>query len=147
MPAMPTKKSETGFSDAEKAAMKERAAESRRRAKATPEELEAEQLEKIAAMAPSDRALATRLHELVQEHAPELRAKTWYGMPAYQNAAGKTVVFFQDAAKFKYRYATLGFQDAANIDEGGFWPTSWALAEMTPEIEQRIAELLRRAVS
>lgn len=132
----------------EKQAMKETMAErSKARKKMTPEQLEAEVLEKVAVMAPADRAIAERIHGLVKTHAPSLQAKTWYGMQAYCNAEGKTVVFFQDSGKFKTRYCTLGFQDAAQLDEGSMWPTSYAVNEITPAIEQQITELIKRAVS
>ena len=132
----------------EKQAMKETMAErSKARKKMTPEQLEAEVLEKVAVMAPADRAIAEKIHELVKTHAPSLQAKTWYGMQAYCNAEGKTVVFFQDSGKFKTRYCTLGFQDAAQLDEGSMWPTSYAVNEITPAIEKQITELIKRAVS
>ncbi len=132
----------------EKQAMKETMAErSKARKKMTPEQLEAEVLEKVAVMAPADRAIAERIHGLVKTHAPSLQAKTWYGMQAYCNAEGKTVVFFQDSGKFKTRYCTLGFQDAAQLDEGSMWPTSYAVNEITPAIEKQITELIKRAVS
>ncbi|BDS49501.1 DUF1801 domain-containing protein [Rhodoluna sp. KAS3] len=132
----------------EKQAMKETMAErSKARKKMTPEQLEAEVLEKVAVMAPADRAIAEKIHELVKTHAPSLQPKTWYGMQAYCNAEGKTVVFFQDSGKFKTRYCTLGFQDAAQLDEGSMWPTSYAVNEITPAIEKQITELIKRAVS
>ena len=132
----------------EKQAMKETMAErSKARKKMTPEQLEAEVLEKVAAMAPADRAIAENVHGLVKTHAPSLQAKTWYGMQAYCNAEGKTVVFFQDSGKFKTRYCTLGFQDAAHLDEGSMWPTSYAVNEITPAIEKQITELIKRSVS
>ncbi len=138
-----------GFSAAERAAMKERAAELRAVGKKGAKAADGLQavLDKIAEMAPQDRALAERVHVTVTETAPELSAKTWYGMPAYSNADGKIVVFFQDAGKFNYRYSTLGFQDAANLDDGELWPVSYALAKWTPEVEKRIAELVRAAIS
>ena len=98
-------------------------------------------------MAPADRALAERVHMVVTEHAPDLTPKTWYGMPAYANEDGKVVIFFQDAGKFDYRYATLGFQDSANLDDGDMWPISYALTKWTPEVEKRVVELVERAVS
>ncbi len=132
----------------EEQAMKETMAErSKARKKMTPEQLEAEVLEKVAVMARADRAIAERIHELVKAHAPSLQAKTWYGMQAYCNAEGKTVVFFQDSGKFKTRYCTLGFQDAAQLDEGSMWPTSYAVNEITPANEKQITELIKRAVS
>jgi uncharacterized protein YdhG (YjbR/CyaY superfamily) len=98
-------------------------------------------------MAPEDRALAERVHVTITSTAPELLPKTWYGMPAYANAEGKVVVFFQDAGKFKYRYATLGFQDAANIDDGDLWPVAYALIRWSPAVEKKVVELVRAAVS
>ena len=103
-------------------------------------------LEKIAAMPPADRVLAERIHALVRKTAPELAPRTWYGMPAYAQD-GKVVCFFQDAAKFKARYATLGFSDTARLDDGELWPTSYALTKLTPAAEKRIVDLLKRAVS
>jgi uncharacterized protein YdhG (YjbR/CyaY superfamily) len=138
-----------GFSAEEKAAMKERArelkAESGRGARSNTDG-ESEVLAKIAEMAETDRQTAQRLHELVKASAPALSAKTWYGMPAYA-LDGKVICFFQDAKKFKSRYATLGFSDAANLDEGDMWPTSFALKELTPAVEERIAALIRKAVT
>jgi uncharacterized protein YdhG (YjbR/CyaY superfamily) len=103
-------------------------------------------LEKIAGMPPADRALAKRIHALVKENAPELTPRTWYGMPAYARD-GKVVCFFQNASKFKARYATLGFSDNANLDDGAMWPTSFALTKLSADDEARIAALLKRAVS
>ena len=126
--------------------MKEAAAEAKRAKAALGKEAEAQVcLEKIAAMAPADRALAERVHEIVTAAAPELEVKTWYGMPAYAKD-GKAVVFFQDAGKFKSRYATLGFQDTAALDDGAFWPTSFALTAIDDTVAARIAELVKRAV-
>ncbi|MEU1808838.1 hypothetical protein O7622_13425 [Micromonospora sp. WMMD1076] len=138
-----------GFSAEERAAMKERAAELRAEGKKgakKADELQAV-LDRIAQMAPEDRELAERVHMTITSAAPELSPKTWYGMPAYANAAGKIVVFFQDAGKFKYRYSTLGFQEAANLDDGDMWPASFALVKWSPEVEKKIAELVRTAVS
>jgi uncharacterized protein YdhG (YjbR/CyaY superfamily) len=104
-------------------------------------------LDSIAAMAPEDRALAERVHVTVTAAAPELSPKTWYGMPAYANADGKVVVFFQDSGKFKYRYSTLGFQDAANLDDGDLWPASYALRKWSPVVEKKVTELVKTAVS
>ena len=101
----------------------------------------------IAEMKGPDRAMAERLHEIITASAPALSPKTWYGMPAYADKDGKVVCFFQAAQKFNYRYATLGFQDAANLDEGAMWPTSFALKKLTAADESRIAELVKRAVS
>lgn len=137
-----------GWSDAERAAMQERAAELRAEGKGGAKKAEALQaaLDRIASMAGLDRSLAEHVHSVVTTHAPALSPKTWYGMPAYANAAGKVVVFFQDAGKFESRYATLGFQDAATLDDGDLWPTTYALVAWTPEVEQRVVELVRRAV-
>ncbi|HEU5107540.1 MAG TPA: hypothetical protein VFT95_03105, partial [Micromonosporaceae bacterium] len=104
-------------------------------------------LDRIAQMAPEDRALAERVHATVTATAPDLSARTWYGMPAYENANGKVVVFFQDAGKFNYRYSTLGFQDAANIDDGDMWPVSYALKKWSPAVETKVAELVKAAIS
>lgn len=133
------------FTAEEKAAMKEHAAEAKRAKAAKGKEADAQAcLDKIAAMAPADRALAEKVHEIVTRVAPELEVKTWYGMPAYAKA-GKAVVFFQDAGKFKARYSTLGFQDSASLDDGTFWPTSYALTAIDDEVEARITELMKRA--
>jgi uncharacterized protein YdhG (YjbR/CyaY superfamily) len=104
-------------------------------------------LDKVAKMAPADRALAERVHATVTKNAPDLSPKTWYGMPAYANADGKVVVFFQDSGKFKYRYSTLGFQEAANLDDGNIWPVSYALTKWSPAVEKKVAELVKAAVS
>ena len=130
------------FTAEEKAAMKE-AAKERKKGSANGE---ADVLEKIAEMSEPDRGMATRLHELVKETAPELAPRTWYGMPAYA-ADGKVVCFFQSAQKFKSRYATLGFSDRANLDDGALWPTSFALKDLTPAEEKKIAALVKKAVS
>ncbi|WBC04863.1 hypothetical protein [Micromonospora sp. WMMA1976] len=138
-----------GFSAEERAAMKERAAELRaegRKGAKKADDLQAV-LDRIAQMAPEDRKLAERVHATITAAAPDLSAKTWYGMPAYANAAGKIVVFFQDAGKFKYRYSTVGFQEAANLDDGDMWPASFALVRWSPEVEKKLAELVRAAVS
>lgn len=132
----------------EKQAMKDTMAErAKARKKMTPEQLEAEVLEKIGVMAPADQSIATKVHKIVRTHAPHLQPKTWYGMQAYCNADGKTVVFFQDAGKFKTRYCTLGFQDAANLDDGEMWPTSYAVNTLTPASEKQIIELVKRAAN
>ena len=148
---MPTKDAKTesdGFSAEERAAMKERAAELRAEGKRGAKKADGLQavLDRIAEMAPEDRALAERVHVVVTATAPELLPKTWYGMPAYTNADGKVVVFFQDAGKFNYRYSTLGFQDAANIDDGDMWPVSYALLQWSPVVEEKVVELVRAAV-
>src|SRR5213596_1929864 len=149
---MPTKSAQTtsdGFTAAELAAMKARAAELRAEGKQGAKKADGLQalLDKIAEMAPEDRALAERVHVTVTTTAPELLPKTWYGMPAYTNADGKVVVFFQDAGKFSYRYSTLGFQDAANLDDGDLWPVSYALKRWSPMVEKKVAELVKAAIS
>jgi uncharacterized protein YdhG (YjbR/CyaY superfamily) len=138
----------TTFSDEERAAMRERALELKAEARASKDKAAGERavLAKIAEMPEADRALAERLHEIVKASAPELSPKTWYGMPAYARD-GKVVCFFQAAAKFGARYATLGFNDTANLDEGHMWPTSFALAELTDAEEAKIAALVKKAVS
>lgn len=138
-----------GFTAEERAAMKERAAELRAEGRKGAKKADGLQavLERIAEMAPEDRALAERVHVTVTGAAPGLTPKTWYGMPAYADGDGQIVVFFQDAGKFKSRYASLGFQDAANLDDGDMWPVAFALARWTAEVEQRIAELVEAAVS
>jgi uncharacterized protein YdhG (YjbR/CyaY superfamily) len=149
MPAKNAKSQSDGFSAEERAAMKERAAELRAEGKQGAKKADGlqELLAKIAEMAPEDRALAERVHVTVTANAPELLPKTWYGMPAYANADGKVVVFFQDAGKFKYRYSTLGFQDAANLDDGNLWPVSYALKKWSPAVEKKVAELVKAAAS
>jgi len=134
----------TELTEEERAALKEHVRELKA-AKAGKVDGEADVLAKIAAMPAADRAMAERIHAIVKATAPELTARTWYGMPAYAKD-GKVVCFFQDAAKFKARYATLGFNDSANLDDGAMWPTSWALAKLTKADEQRIADLIRKAV-
>ncbi len=135
-----------GFTAEERAAMRERAKETKAAKRGKKGDGTADVLEKIAAMADDDRALAERVHEIVTTAAPELAPRTWYGMPAYAND-GKVVCFFQDAGKFKARYATLGFQDTANLDDGPMWPTSFALTELTPAVEKQIVALVKKAVS
>ena len=149
---MPAKKATTesdGFSAEERAAMKERAAELRAEGKKGAKKADGLQavLDAIAKMAPDDRALAERVHVTVMSAAPDLAPKTWYGMPAYANAADKVVVFFQDSGKFNYRYSTLGFQDSANLDDGDLWPTSYALQEWSPAVEKKIVALVTTATS
>jgi uncharacterized protein YdhG (YjbR/CyaY superfamily) len=149
---MTAQKAEThsdGFSAEERAAMKERAAELRAEGKKGAKQADGLQavLDRIAQMDPEDRALAERVHVAVTAAAPDLTPKTWYGMPSYANADGKIVVFFQDAGKFGYRYATLGFQDAANLDDGDLWPTSYALQKWSPQVEKRVIELVQAAIS
>jgi uncharacterized protein YdhG (YjbR/CyaY superfamily) len=138
-----------GFSAEERAAMKERAAELRAEGKKGSKQADGLEalLDRIAQMAPEDRALAERVHVAVTTAAPDLVPKTWYGMPAYANGDGKVVVFFQDSGKFGYRYSTLGFQDAANLDDGNLWPVSYALQRWSPAVEKRVLELVRAAVS
>ena len=149
MPAKSATSESDGFSAEERAAMKERAAELRAAGKKGAKKADGLQavLDRIAQMAPEDRALAERVHVIVTRTAPELTPKTWYGMPAYANADDKVVVFFQDAGKFNYRYSTLGFQDAATLDDGDLWPVSYALKQWSPEVEDRVAELVKAAVS
>ena len=149
MPAKDAQTQSDGFSAEERAAMKKRAAELRAEGKKGAKKADGLQmvLDAIAGMAPEDRALAERVHVTVTATAPELMPKTWYGMPAYANADGKVVIFFQDSGKFKYRYSTLGFQEAANLDDGDIWPVSYALAEWTPVVEKKVAELVKAAIS
>jgi hypothetical protein len=159
MKGIPTPATSTAATDAtsgrftaeERAAMKERAQEvkagARRglRGKKDKADGERDLLAKVAEMAGSDRAIAERLHALIRAAEPGLAATTWYGMPAYARD-GKVVCFFQDAAKFKTRYATLGFSDKANLDDGAMWPVTYALAELTPAAEARIVALVKKAV-
>ncbi len=135
------KKSE-GFTAEEKAAMKARAKE----LKAAAEGEEAV-LSALAAMSPDDRALGERIHAIVKETTPDLTPKTWYGMPAYANKDGKVVLYFRNAEKFKERYAMLGFNDTADLDDGSMWPVAFALTKLTKADEARIAKLLKQAVS
>ena len=138
-------KSTSGFTKEERAAMRERARELK--AEERRENGENAVLAKIAEMQGEDRALAERFHAIVKASAPELTPKTWYGMPAYANEDGKVVCYFQDAAKFKSRYATFGFSDEANLDEGAMWPTSFALKKLSGPDEKKIAALVKQAVS
>ena len=138
-------KASTLFSDEERAAMKE-TFEERRRAASGEEDGESDVLAKIAEMAEPDRAMAERIHAIVKASAPALSARAWYGMPAYAKD-GKVVCFFQSGQKFKTRYATFGFQDAANLDEGAMWPVAFALTELTAADEARIGALVNKAVS
>ena len=149
MPENMAKTASDGFSAEERAAMKERAAELRAEGKKGAKKADGLQavLDAIAKMAPDDRALAERVHVTVMSAAPGLAPKTWYGMPAYANAADKVVVFFQDSGKFNYRYSTLGFQDSANLDDGDLWPTSYALQEWSPAVEKKIVALVTTATS
>jgi uncharacterized protein YdhG (YjbR/CyaY superfamily) len=140
--------SSKGFTDEERAAMKERAKELKAEERANKNKAEGEKtvLAKIAEMPEADRALAGRLHEIIKANAPDLSPKTWYGMPAYARD-GKVVCFFQSADKFSTRYATLGFNDTANLDEGAMWPTAFALKELTAAEEAKISALVKKAVS
>ena len=142
-----TDKKSSGFTDEELAAMKERAKEQKAEARAKKNKADGESdvLAKIAEMAEPDRTMAERLHALIKASAPDLAPKTWYGMPAYAKD-GKIVCFFQSAAKFNTRYATLGFSDTANLDEGALWPVAFALKELTATEEARISALVKKAV-
>jgi uncharacterized protein YdhG (YjbR/CyaY superfamily) len=142
------KKKSEGFTEVERAAMKERAKELKaaERGNKNREEGEKAVLAKIAEMEEADRVIAERIHKIVNTNAPDLITRTWYGMPAYSKD-DKVVCFFQDAQKFKTRYSTLGFNDSALLDEGTFWPTAYALTELTPKVEKQITELVIRAVS
>ena len=149
---MSEKTSGQGFTDAERAAMVERAKEAKAEKRRIPKEAKAalaeqDVLDKIAEMPESDRVMAERIHAIVRETAPDLAPKTWYGMPAYANKDGKVVCYFQSAAKFDARYATFGFGENANLDDGTMWATSFALTELTEENAGRIAELVKKAVS
>jgi len=137
-----------GFTDEEKAAMKERARELKAAARGNGDKEDGEKdvLARIAEMPEPDRALAKRIHALIRSSAPDLSPKTWYGMPAYARD-GKIICFFQSAQKFKSRYATLGFSDGAKLDDGSMWPTAFALTKLTPAEEARIAALLQKALS
>jgi uncharacterized protein YdhG (YjbR/CyaY superfamily) len=139
-------KKSKGFTDEERVAMKERAQELKAEARGGRRaDGESALLAKIAEMPKADRALAERLHEIIRASAPELSPKTWYGMPAYAKE-GKVVCFFQSAEKFKSRYATIGFSDQANLDEGAMWPTSFALKELTATEEAKLVALVKKAV-
>ena len=141
-----TERTKSDWSDEEKAAMKERAnelkAEKSNRTKASDEQAV---MDKIGEMPDGEREIAARLHEMIREEFPDLYPKTWYGMPAYQ-MEGKTLVFFQSAHRFGSRYNTLGFNDIAKLDDGAFWPTSFALRELDAKVEARIRELIRKAI-
>jgi uncharacterized protein YdhG (YjbR/CyaY superfamily) len=149
MPAKKATPESDGFTADERAAMKERAAELRAEGKKGAKRADGLQavLDAIAKMAPEDRALAERVHVTVTKTAPELSPKTWYGMPAYANADGRVVVFYQDAGKFKYRYSTVGFQEAANLDDGDLWPVSYALVKWSPAVEKKVVALVKAAIS
>ena len=146
---MPAKSAKSAKTESDGFSAEERAAELRAEGKKGAKKADGLQavLDRIAQMAPEDRALAERVHVVVTGTAPELTPKTWYGMPAYADADGKVVVFFQDAGKFSYRYSTLGFQDAANLDDGDLWPVSYALRQWSPAVEKKVVELVRAAVS
>ena len=138
-----------GFTAEERAAMKQRAAELRAEGKKGAKRADGLDLvlDAIAKMAPDDRVLAERVHVTVTATAPELSPTTWYGMPAYANVDGKVIVFFQDSGKFNYRYSTLGFQDAANLDDGDMWPASYALRAWSPVVEENVVALVTAAIS
>jgi uncharacterized protein YdhG (YjbR/CyaY superfamily) len=149
MPAKTPTNATDGFTAEERAAMKERAAELRAEGRKGAKKADGLQtlLDRIAEMPPQDRALAERVHVTITAAAPELSPKTWYGMPAYANDAGKVVVYFQDASKFKSRYSTLGFNDDASLDDGDMWPTSFAITSWSPKVEKKVAELVKAATS
>jgi uncharacterized protein YdhG (YjbR/CyaY superfamily) len=149
MPAKSSPSGSGGFTAAERAAMKQRAAELRAEGKQGAKKADGLQavLDAIEKMAPEDRVVAERVHATVTAAAPGLAPKTWYGMPAYANADGKVVVCFKNSGKFGMRYSTLEFQDAANLDDGELWPVSFALRTWSPDIEERIAQLMKTAVS
>jgi len=138
-----------GFTDEERAAMKNRAQELKAEARADKEKADGESavLAAIAAMKEPDRAMAKRIHAIIKDRAPALLPKTWYGMPAYANKDGKVVCFFQTAQKFNTRYSTFGFNDTANLDEGAMWPVAFALKELTAVAEEKIVALVKKAVS
>jgi uncharacterized protein YdhG (YjbR/CyaY superfamily) len=138
-----------GFTDAEKAAMKARAKEQKAEERMRKNRAEGEKAARqaIADMPQPDRSMAEKLHEIVTASAPGLMPKTWYGMPAYADQDGKVVCFFQSAQKFSARYATFGFNDTANLDDGAMWPTAFALKQLTPAAEARLSELVKQAVS
>jgi uncharacterized protein YdhG (YjbR/CyaY superfamily) len=140
---------ESGFTAQERAAMKARAAELRAEGKKGAKKADGLEalLEAIAAMDPEDRVLAERVHVTVTAAAPDLLPKTWYGMPAWADADGKAVIFFQNSGKFKYRYSTLGFQDSAHLDDGDIWPVSYAITGWTPEVAKKVTELVKTAIS
>ncbi len=141
-------KKNAGFTDEERAAMKERAQELKAEARMSKDRAEGENavLAKIAEMPEPDRSMAGRIHELIKANAPDLWPKTWYGMPAYANKDGKVICFFTAASKFNERYAMFGFNAAANLDEGAMWPTSFALKELTPAVEENIVALVKKAM-
>src|SRR3954447_15916335 len=149
---MPTKSTQTGsdgFSPEERAAMKQRAEELRAEGRSGAKKAEGLQalLDRIAKMAPADRAIAERVHVTVSATAPDLAPRTWYGMPAYTNAEGKVVLSFKNAGKFGQRYSTLEFQDSAHLDDGDVWPVGFALVTWTPEVQDKVGALVQAAVS
>jgi uncharacterized protein YdhG (YjbR/CyaY superfamily) len=148
-PRKPAKKTTAnkskGFTAEERAAMRERARE--RKAEARKEDGEKALLAKVAEMPKADRVIAEKIHSIVKANAPDLSPKTWYGMPAYANEEGKVVCYFQSAHKFKSRYATFGFNDDANLDDGAMWPTSFALKKLTAAEAKTISALVKQAVS
>jgi uncharacterized protein YdhG (YjbR/CyaY superfamily) len=147
-PRKTVKKAAEGFSAEEKAAMKARVQEMKAEERASKDRTAGESaiLAAIAKMKEPDRSMAKRVHAIVTAAAPELMPKTWYGMPAYANKDGKVICFFQDAGKFKVRYATLGFQHDAHLDDGEMWATSFALIKLTPAVESKITALVKKAV-
>lgn len=147
--SQPKTKNTQSFTAEERAAMKERAKELKAEARANKDRAAGEKdlLAKVAEMPEPDRTMATRIHAIVTASAPELMPKTWYGMPAYANEDGKVVCYFTAASKFDSRYATFGFNDDANLDDGAMWPTSFALKELTPTEEAKIVELVKKAIS
>lgn len=147
--ATASSKDNKGFTDAEKAAMQERARELKAEARRSQKKADGESdvQAKIAEMPEPERSMVARLHAIIRESAPDLAPKTWYGMPAYANQDGKIVCFYQSANKFETRYGTLGFNDAANLDEGNFWPVSYGLRELTADVETKIRALVEQAVS
>jgi uncharacterized protein YdhG (YjbR/CyaY superfamily) len=149
MPATSSQTGSDGFTAAERAAMKQRAAELRAEGKKGAKKADGLQalLDAIAKMAPDDRVIAERVHATITATAPELSPKTWYGMPSYANENDKIVVSFKNSGKFGTRYSTLEFQDAANLDEGDLWPVSFALQKWNSDVEQRVVELVKAAVS
>jgi uncharacterized protein YdhG (YjbR/CyaY superfamily) len=149
MPATSSQTGSDGFTAAERAAMKQRAAELRAEGKKGAKKADGLQalLDAIAKMAPEDRVIAERVHATISAIAPELSPKTWYGMPSYANANDKIVVSFKNSGKFGTRYSTLEFQDAANLDDGDLWPVSFALQKWSPAVEQKVVELVTAAVS
>jgi len=148
MPTKPTKKKEPTFSAEEKKAMRDRAAEIKAEQKWAKNAGEGEKAiqEKIKAYKGKDKSIGEKLHKLIRANAPDLLPRTWYGMPAYANKDGKSVIFFRPAQTFKERYLTLGFNQEAKLDDGQIWPTSYAVTELTPDVEKKIAALVKKAV-